>query len=81
MLKEEEVKKIKKELNALQEASEKDASALAAAQLNAVSAGLLSSGDGEEGTLSKQMMTCKIEISQAVTEAKQVRIKALPISD
>uniref|UniRef100_A0A8C6IY59 Structural maintenance of chromosomes protein 2 n=1 Tax=Melopsittacus undulatus TaxID=13146 RepID=A0A8C6IY59_MELUD len=75
VLKEEEVKKIKKELNALQEASEKDASALAAAQLSAVSSGLSSSGDGEEGTLSKQMMTCKIEISQAATEAKQVQMK------
>ncbi|XP_061224788.1 LOW QUALITY PROTEIN: structural maintenance of chromosomes protein 2 [Neopsephotus bourkii] len=75
LLKEEEVKKIKKELNALQEASEKYAKALTAAQLNAVSASLSSSGDGEEGTLSKQMMTCKIEISQAATEAKQVQMK------
>ncbi|XP_065517264.1 structural maintenance of chromosomes protein 2 [Lathamus discolor] len=73
--KEEEVKKIKKELDALQEASERDASALAAAQLNAVSAGLSSNGDGEEGTLSKQMMTCKTEMSQAATEAKQVQMK------
>ncbi|KAM4640379.1 structural maintenance of chromosomes protein 2 isoform 3-T18 [Amazona ochrocephala] len=75
LLKKEEVKKIQNELNALQEASEKDASALAAAQLNAVSAGSSTSGDGEEGTLSKQMMTCKIEISQAATEAEQVQMK------
>uniref|UniRef100_A0A8B9J099 Structural maintenance of chromosomes protein 2 n=1 Tax=Amazona collaria TaxID=241587 RepID=A0A8B9J099_9PSIT len=75
LLKKEKVKKIQNELNALQEASEKDASALAAAQLNAVSSGSSTSGDGEEGTLSKQMMTCKIEISQAATEAEQVQMK------
>lgn len=81
--KEKEVKKIEKELNALQEASEKDADALAVAQqhFNAVSAGLSSNDDGEEATLAGQMMTCKNEISKAVTEAKQVRIKALPVSD
>ncbi|XP_010017174.1 PREDICTED: structural maintenance of chromosomes protein 2 [Nestor notabilis] len=75
VLKKEEVEKVKKELNALQEANEKDETALVAAQLNAVSAGSSSSGDGEEGTLSKQMMTCKTEISQAATEAKQVQMK------
>lgn len=83
MSKEKELKKIEKELNALQEASEKDADALAAAQqhFNAVSAGLSSNDEGEEATLAGQMMTCKNEISKAVTEAKQVRIKALPVSD
>ncbi|KAM6187299.1 structural maintenance of chromosomes protein 2 isoform 1-T1 [Sarcoramphus papa] len=75
--KEKEVKKIEKELNALQEASEKDAGALAAAQqhFNAVSAGLSSNDDGEEATLAGQMMTCKNEISKAVTEAKQAQMK------
>lgn len=83
MSKEKELKKIEKELNALQEASEKDEDALAAAQqhFNAVSAGLSSNDEGEEATLAGQMMTCKNEISKAVTEAKQVRIKALPVSD
>lgn len=83
MSKEKELKKIEKELNALQEASEKDADALAAAQqhFNAVSAVLSSNDEGEEATLAGQMMTCKNEISKAVTEAKQVRIKALPVSD
>ncbi|XP_009958853.1 PREDICTED: structural maintenance of chromosomes protein 2, partial [Leptosomus discolor] len=75
--KEKEVNKIEKELSALQEASEKDADALAAAQkhFNAVSAGLSSSDDGEENTLARQMMTCKNEISKAVTEAKQIQMK------
>ncbi|NXJ85801.1 SMC2 protein, partial [Trogon melanurus] len=75
--KEKEVKKIQKELNALQEASEKGAHDLAVAQqrFNAVSAGLSSNDDGEEATLSGQMMTCKNEISRAVTEAKQTQMK------
>lgn len=80
--KEKEVKNLEKELNVLLEESEKDAHALAAAQqhFNAVSAGLSSNKDGEEATLSGQMMICKNEISQALTEAKQVR-KTLPVSD
>ncbi|NXG23330.1 SMC2 protein, partial [Grallaria varia] len=75
--KEQEVKKIEKELNALQEESEKDADALAAAQkhFNAVSAGLSSNNNGEEATLSGQMMICKNEIDKAVTEAKQAQMK------
>ncbi|NXI35787.1 SMC2 protein, partial [Galbula dea] len=75
--KEKEVKKMEKELNALREASEKDAVALAAAQqhFNAVSSGLSSSSNGEDTTLSEQMMTCKNEISRAVTEAKQAQMK------
>ncbi|NXF41408.1 SMC2 protein, partial [Nyctibius bracteatus] len=75
--KEKEVKKIEEDLNALQEASAKDADALAAAQqhFNAVSAGLSSNDDGEEATLAGQMMTCKNEISKAVTEAKQAQMK------
>ncbi|NXO57529.1 SMC2 protein, partial [Aramus guarauna] len=75
--KEKEVEKMKKELNDLQEASEKDAGALAAAQqhFNAVSAGLSSNDDGEEATLAGQMMTCKNEINKAVTEAKQAQMK------
>lgn len=75
--KEKEVKNLEKELNVLLEESEKDAHALAAAQqhFNAVSAGLSSNKDGEEATLSGQMMICKNEISKAVTEAKQVRKK------
>ncbi|XP_054664845.1 structural maintenance of chromosomes protein 2 [Grus americana] len=77
VVKEKEIEKMKKELNDLQEASEKDAGALAAAQqhFNAVSAGLSSSDDGKEATLAGQMMTCKNEISKAVTEAKQVQMK------
>ncbi|NXE94439.1 SMC2 protein, partial [Menura novaehollandiae] len=75
--KEKEVKKIEKELNVLQEESEKDAHALAAAQqhFNAVSAGLSSNKDGEEATLSGQMMICKNEIDKAVMEAKQAQMK------
>ncbi|NXL38471.1 SMC2 protein, partial [Glaucidium brasilianum] len=77
MSKEEGVKKAEEELNALQEASRKDADALAVAQhhFNAVSAGLSSSDDGEEATLAQQMMTCKNEISKAETEAKQAQMK------
>ncbi|NXF80379.1 SMC2 protein, partial [Sclerurus mexicanus] len=75
--KEQEVKKMEKELNALQEESEKDADALAAAQkhFNAVSAGLSRNNNGEEATLSGQMMICKNEIDKAVTEAKQAQMK------
>ncbi|XP_009693824.1 PREDICTED: structural maintenance of chromosomes protein 2 [Cariama cristata] len=75
--KEEELKMMEKELNALREESEKDADTLVAAQLhfNAVSAGLSSNDDGEEATLAGQMMTCKNEISKAVTEAKQAQMK------
>ncbi|NXH22560.1 SMC2 protein, partial [Bucco capensis] len=78
--KEKVIEKMKKELNALQEARETDAAALAAAQqhFNAVSSGLSSNGNGDEhvcSTLSEQMMTCKIEISKAVTEAKQAQMK------
>ncbi|NXF20603.1 SMC2 protein, partial [Rhodinocichla rosea] len=75
--KEKEVKNLEKELNVLLEESEKDTHALAAAQqhFNAVSAGLSSNKDGEEATLSGQMMICKNEISQALTEAKQAQMK------
>ncbi|NXE78498.1 SMC2 protein, partial [Cochlearius cochlearius] len=75
--KEKVVKNTEEELKALQEASEKDAATLAAAQqhFNAVSAGLSSNDDGEEATLAGQMMTCKNEISKAVTEAKQAQMK------
>ncbi|XP_014739567.1 PREDICTED: structural maintenance of chromosomes protein 2-like [Sturnus vulgaris] len=75
--KEKEVKNLEEELNVLLEESEKDAHALAAAQqhFNAVSAGLSSNKDGEEATLSGQMMICKNEISKAVTEAKQAQMK------
>ncbi|KAK2521489.1 Smc2 [Columba livia] len=75
--KEKEIQKIEKELNALREESKKDADALAAAQqhFNAVSAGLSSNADGEDATLAEQMMTCKNEISKAVTEAKQAQMK------
>ncbi|XP_074788654.1 structural maintenance of chromosomes protein 2 [Athene noctua] len=77
MSKEEGIKKTEEELNALQEASRKDADALAVAHhhFNAVSAGLSSSDDGEEATLACQMMTCKNEISKAETEAKQAQMK------
>ncbi|XP_056370799.1 structural maintenance of chromosomes protein 2 [Oenanthe melanoleuca] len=77
--KEKEVKNLEKELNVLLEESEKDAHALAVAQqhFNAVSAGLSSSKDGEEATLSGQMMICKNEISKAETEAKQAKMKLI----
>ncbi|NXP34119.1 SMC2 protein, partial [Leiothrix lutea] len=77
LAKEKEVKNLEKELNVLLEESEKDAHALAAAQqhFNAVSAGLSSNKDGEEATLSGQMMICKNEISKAATEAKQAEMK------
>lgn len=72
--KEKEVKKIADGLHSLQEASHKDAEALATAQqhFNAVSAGLSSNEDGAEATLAGQMITCKNDISKAQTEAKQV---------
>ncbi|NXR60164.1 SMC2 protein, partial [Rhadina sibilatrix] len=75
--KEKEIENLEKELNVLLEESEKDAHALAAAQqhFNAVSAGLSSNKDGEDATLSGQMMICKNEISKAVTEAKQAEMK------
>lgn len=75
--KEKEVKKITDGLNALQEASNKDAEALAIAQqhFNAVSAGLSSNEDGAEATLAGQMMACKNDISKTQTEAKQAQMK------
>ncbi|NWW40371.1 SMC2 protein, partial [Panurus biarmicus] len=75
--KEKEVKNLEKQLNVLLEESEKDAQALVTAQqhFNAVSAGLSSNKDGEEATLSGQMLICKNEISKAVTEAKQAEMK------
>ncbi|XP_008627423.1 PREDICTED: structural maintenance of chromosomes protein 2 [Corvus brachyrhynchos] len=75
--KENEVKNLEKKLNISEEECEKDARALAAAQqhFNAVSAGLSSNKDGEEATLSGQMMICKNEIGKAVTEAKQAQMK------
>ncbi|NXC08889.1 SMC2 protein, partial [Orthonyx spaldingii] len=75
--KEKEVKNLEKQLNVSVEEGEKDAHALAAAQqhFNAVSAGLSSNKDGEEATLSEQMMICKNEIGKAVTEAKQAQMK------
>lgn len=75
--KEKEVKKITDGLSALQEASNKDAEALAIAQqhFNAVSAGLSSNEDGAEATLAGQMMACKNDISKTQTEAKQAQMK------
>ncbi|NXD27829.1 SMC2 protein, partial [Spelaeornis formosus] len=75
--KEKEVKNLEKNINVLLEESEKDAHTLAVAQqhFNAVSAGLSSNTDGEEATLSEQIMICKNEISKAVTEAKQAQMK------
>ncbi|KAM4753352.1 structural maintenance of chromosomes protein 2 [Cyanocitta cristata] len=75
--KENELKNLEKELTISEEECEKDACALAAAQqhFNAVSAGLSSNKDGEEATLSGQMMICKNEIGKAVTEAKQAQMK------
>ncbi|KAM6230101.1 structural maintenance of chromosomes protein 2 [Porphyrio hochstetteri] len=75
--KEKEVEKIKKEINGLQEANEKDKCHLAAAQkhFNAVSAGLSTNDSGEDATLAEQMMTCKNEVSKVETVAKQTQIK------
>lgn len=75
--KEKEVKKITDNLSSMQEAGQKDADALTAAQqhFNAVSAGLSTNEDGEEATLAGQMMTCKNDISKAETEAKQAQMK------
>lgn len=72
--KEKEVKELADGLHGLQEASHKDAEALAAAQqrFHAVSAGLSTNEDGAEATLAGQMITCKNDISKAQTEAKQV---------
>ncbi|NXO81695.1 SMC2 protein, partial [Sitta europaea] len=76
-MQEKEIKNLEKELIVLLEEREKDAHALAAAQqhFNAVSAGLASNKDGDEATLSGQMMICENEISKAVTEAKQAQMK------
>ncbi|XP_032532513.1 structural maintenance of chromosomes protein 2 [Chiroxiphia lanceolata] len=75
--KEQELKKKEKELNALQEESEKDADALSRAQkhFNALSAGVSNNNNGEEASLSEQMMICKNEISKAVTDTKQAQMK------
>ncbi|KAJ7410662.1 Structural maintenance of chromosomes protein 2 [Pitangus sulphuratus] len=75
--KEQELKKKEKELNALEEESEKDAHALAEAQkcFNALSAGVCNNNNGEEASLSEQMMICKNEISKAVTDTKQAQMK------
>uniref|UniRef100_H0VBS3 Structural maintenance of chromosomes protein n=1 Tax=Cavia porcellus TaxID=10141 RepID=H0VBS3_CAVPO len=75
--KEKEVKNITDRLQGLQEASNRDAEALAAAQqhFNAVSAGLSSTEDGAEATLAGQMIACKNDISKAQTEAKQAQMK------
>ncbi|XP_072215846.1 structural maintenance of chromosomes protein 2 [Excalfactoria chinensis] len=75
--KEKEIKNIQEGLNGLQEESKKDAEALDTAQqhFNAVSAGLSSNDSGQGTSLADQMMTCKNEISKAVTEAKQAEMK------
>ncbi|NXK41687.1 SMC2 protein, partial [Piprites chloris] len=75
--KEQELKKKEKELNALEEESEKDSDALAAAQqhFNALSAGVSNNNNGEEASLSEQMMIYKNEISKAVTDTKQAQMK------
>ncbi|MEE6507885.1 hypothetical protein FKM82_017223 [Ascaphus truei] len=75
--KEKEVTKITDNLSSLQEACQKEAEALTAAQqhFNAVSAGLSSNEDGEAATLAGQMMACKNETSKAETEAKQAQMK------
>ncbi|NXT95357.1 SMC2 protein, partial [Anhinga rufa] len=77
MSKEEGVKNIEKQLHVLEEASKKDADALAEAQqrFNAVSVGLSSNDNGEEATIAEQMMACKNEVSKAITEAKQAQMK------
>ncbi|NXC70270.1 SMC2 protein, partial [Anhinga anhinga] len=77
MSKEKNIKKIEDQLHALEEASKKHADALAEAQkhFNAVSVGLSSNDNGEEATFAEQMMTCKNEVSKAITEAKQAQIK------
>ncbi|NXM04576.1 SMC2 protein, partial [Tyrannus savana] len=74
---EQELKNKEKELHALEEEGEKDAGALAAAQkrFNALSAGVCSNNNGEEASLSEQMMICKNEISKAVTDIKQAQMK------
>uniref|UniRef100_A0A8C2SU23 Structural maintenance of chromosomes protein n=1 Tax=Coturnix japonica TaxID=93934 RepID=A0A8C2SU23_COTJA len=75
--KEKEIKSIQEDLNGLQEESKKGAEALATAQqhFNGVSAGLSSNVSGRGSSLADQMMTCKNEISKAVTEAKQAKMK------
>ncbi|XP_009068602.1 PREDICTED: structural maintenance of chromosomes protein 2, partial [Acanthisitta chloris] len=75
--KEKVLKKMEEELSALQEESKKDADDLAAAEkhFHSVSAGLSSSNNEEEATLSEQMIICKNEIGKAETEAKQAEMK------
>lgn len=63
------------QLQTVQDEGQKDSAALEAAEqhFKAVSAGLSTNEDGEEATLAGQMMACKNDMSNANTEAKQVR--------
>lgn len=75
VVKEKEVAKLMGQLQAVQDEGQKDSAALEAAEqhFKAVSAGLSTNEDGEEATLAGQMMACKNDMSNANTEAKQVR--------
>lgn len=75
VVKEKEVAKLMGQLQAVQDEGQKDSVALEAAEqhFKAVSAGLSTNEDGEEATLAGQMMACKNDMSNADTEAKQVR--------
>lgn len=75
VVKEKEVAKLMEQLQAVQDEGQKDSAALDAAEqhFKAVSAGLSTNEDGEEATLAGQMMACKNDMSNANTEAKQVR--------
>uniref|UniRef100_A0A7N8YPQ1 Structural maintenance of chromosomes protein n=1 Tax=Mastacembelus armatus TaxID=205130 RepID=A0A7N8YPQ1_9TELE len=76
VVKENEVSKLRKQLQGLQDEGQKDSSALEAAEqhFRAVSAGLSTNEDGEEATLAGQMMACKNDMSKADTEAKQAQM-------
>ncbi|NWW50570.1 SMC2 protein, partial [Pedionomus torquatus] len=75
--KEKALKKIETEIHALEEESKKDADTLAVVQqhFNDMSAGFANHDSRETATLAEQMVTCKTEISNAVTEAKQTEMK------
>eukprot|EP00112_Aurelia_sp_Birch-Aquarium-sp1_P013858 Seg2963.2 transcript_id=Seg2963.2/GoldUCD/mRNA.D3Y31 product="Structural maintenance of chromosomes protein 2" protein_id=Seg2963.2/GoldUCD/D3Y31 len=72
-----EISKREDGLKKLEDKSNADAEAIAAAQkhFHAVSAGLSSNADGEDKTLADQLMDCKNVISESDTEIKQANMK------
>eukprot|EP00794_Sanderia_malayensis_P008232 gene8232-9114_t len=75
--KQKEIGKLEDNLKKLEEQSTVDTNAVDAAQqhFHAVSAGLSSNKDGEDKTLTDQLMDCKNAISRSETEIKQAQMK------